>query len=217
MADHDKDFIDEIISPGLNSWLFDDSYVKICFLVMVLSKYDNVTFIDFDTMFSAYYKSGIIKKEFELKDIDIFLPDECEFIGLMNQIIKSINKSSILVLDSINSFYNMYYKKLIQNQETRISDIQRIFSNFTMFLLKYCNESNIPIIVTSFMSYKKEKKEKKWTVTIPNKRLIQRKSDVLLYIGENENKGMYVNIMLHPVYSPKTISFKYNLSLSKIE
>lgn len=217
MTDYDnKDVVDKIITTGLNSWIFDDSYVKICFLVMVLSRYDKITFIDFDTVFSAYYNTGIIKNEFELKNIDIFLPDESEFINLIDKFIKSINKSSILVLDSINSFYNMYYKKSIQNQEMRISELQRIFSNFVMFLLKYCNESNISIIVTSFMSYKKEK-EKKWILTIPNKRLLQKKSDVLLYIWENEKKDMYVNVLSHPIIGPKTFSFKYDLNLSRIE
>lgn len=215
LADYNsQDIIFEVISDGLNSLIFDDSYVKICFLVMILSKYDKITFIDFDTIFSAYYNAGIIKKEFKSKNIDIFLPDEYEFVSLINKIIKSINGSSILVLDSINSFYNMYYKKLSQNQDMRVSEIQRIFSNFTMLLVKYCNESNIPIVVTSFMSYKKEKE---WILTIPNKRLTQKKSNVLSYIGENENKGMYVNVMSHPVFGPKTIPFKYDLSLSRIE
>jgi hypothetical protein len=92
-----------------------------------------VSYIDLDTTFSAYVKAGLLLKELTIataagrtathdatpliiedirKSITIYLPTEGNFESILNNVINSIAESCIVIFDSVNSFYNLYYKIL---------------------------------------------------------------------------------------------------------
>ena len=193
---------------GLNSLTFEDPYLKNRFICILLSHYPKITYIDLDTTFTAYTRSEIIKMDAINKIINIFLLEDKKFHKQINEIIDSISTSSIVIIDSINSFYNLYYKKIDFNFLDNIGEIQHILSNFIMLLLKYCISLKIPLLVTSMIRYKKEKI---WIQSPANTRLIQKKSVTKLHVRENrKSKHIVLDIAEHLKLDLEKIVITYN-------
>jgi hypothetical protein len=137
--------------------------------------------------------------------IKIYLPREGQFEPLMMDIIDSMPGSSIVIFDSVNSFYNMYYKKIDIHSGHGISNLNHLLSIFLMLLLKYGKILNIPILVTSMIRYKKDNI---WVQSPASKRLLQKKSVVKLNVSIINEKDLSVQIITHPLLNSKTIIFQ---------
>jgi hypothetical protein len=199
---------DDIVSAdGLNTLTFNDPYAKLCFTSMLASKYQKVIYIDLDTAFTAYVSAGLLLKNMSNSPntIKIYLPSEGQFESLMMDIIDSLPDSSIVIFDSVNSFYNMYYKKIDIHSGHGISNLNHLLSIFLMLLLKYGKSLNIPILVTSMIRYKKDNK---WVQSPASKRLLQKKSVVKLNVSIINERDLSVQIITHPLLNSKTIIFQ---------
>jgi hypothetical protein len=199
---------DDIVSAdGLNTLTFNDPYAKLCFTSMLASKYQKVIYIDLDTAFTAYVSAGLLLKNMSNPPdtIKIYLPSEGQFESLMMDIIDSLPDSSIVIFDSVNSFYNMYYKKIDIHSGHGISNLNHLLSIFLMLLLKHGKYLNIPILVTSMIRYKKDNK---WVQSPASKRLLQKKSIVKLNVSIINERDLSVQIITHPLLNSKTIIFQ---------
>lgn len=199
---------DDIVSAdGLNTLTFNDPYAKLCFTSMLASKYQKVIYIDLDTAFTAYVSAGLLLKNMSNPPdtIKIYLPSEGQFESLMMDIIDSLPDSSIVIFDSVNSFYNMYYKKIDIHSGHGISNLNHLLSIFLMLLLKHGKYLNIPILVTSMIRYKKDNK---WVQSPASKRLLQKKSIVMLNVSIINERDLSVQIITHPLLNSKTIIFQ---------
>ena len=199
---------DDIVSAnGLNTLTFNDPYAKLCFTSMLASKYQKVIYIDLDTAFTAYVSAGLLLKNMSNSPntIKIYLPSEGHFESLMMDVIDSLPYSSIVIFDSVNSFYNMYYKKIDIHSGHGISNLNHLLSIFLMLLLKYGKILNIPILVTSMIRYKKDNI---WVQSPASKRLLQKKSVVKLNVSVINEKDLSVQIITHPLLNSKTIIFQ---------
>jgi hypothetical protein len=199
---------DDIVSTdGLNTLIFNDPYAKLCFTSMLASKYQKIIYIDLDTAFTAYVSAGLLLKNINNADntIKIYLPSEGHFESLMMDIIDSMPGSSIVIFDSVNSFYNMYYKKIDIHSGHGISNLNHLLSIFLMLLLKYGKILNIPILVTSMIRYKKDNK---WVQSPASRRLLQKKSIVKLNVSIINEGDLSVQIITHPLLNSKTIIFQ---------
>ena len=199
---------DDIVSAdGLNTLTFNDPYAKLCFTSMLASKYQKVIYIDLDTAFTAYVSAGLLLKNMgnPPDTIKIYLPSEGQFESLMMDIIDSLPDSSIVIFDSVNSFYNMYYKKIDIHSGHGISNLNHLLSIFLMLLLKHGKYLNIPILVTSMIRYKKDNK---WVQSPASKRLLQKKSIVKLNVSIINERDLSVQIITHPLLNSKTIIFQ---------
>lgn len=191
---------------GLNTLLFYNPYAKLCFTSTITSYFRKTTYLDFDTTYTAYIRSNLIKN-YSLNDIYLFTPSEGELESSINKILSDISNSSLLIIDSLNSFYNLYYKKIDMESLKGISNIQHTLSNFLMILLKLCQSLRIPILVTSMIRYRKKKE---WIKTFTNKRLLQNKSTVILFV-EMQNENMFLlDIITHPTLLPTTLTLDNN-------
>jgi hypothetical protein len=198
---------DIVSADGLNTLIFNDPYAKLCFTSMLASKYQKIIYIDLDTVFTAYVSAGLLLKNMNNADntIKIYLPSEGRFEPLMMDIIDSMPGSSIVIFDSVNSFYNMYYKKMDIHSGHGISNLNHLLSIFLMLLLKYGKILNIPILVTSMIRYKKDNI---WVQSPASKRLLQKKSVVKLNVSVINEKDLSVQIITHPLLNSKTIIFQ---------
>lgn len=196
-----------VSTDGLNTLTFNDPYAKLCFTSMLASKYQKIIYIDLDTVFTAYVSAGLLLKNMNNADntIKIYLPREGQFEPLMMDIIDSMPGSSIVIFDSVNSFYNMYYKKIDIHSGHGISNLNHLLSIFLMLLLKYGKILNIPILVTSMIRYKKDNI---WVQSPASKRLLQKKSVVKLNVSVINEKDLSVQIITHPLLNSKTIIFQ---------
>jgi hypothetical protein len=98
-----------------------------------------IIYIDTDTQFSAYLKAGFLLRQ-EIKDklqeqlknsskvvgntdelsmrlIDIYLPSEGRFESMLGKVISSMPEASIVIFDSINSFYNVYATRIPESKQ----------------------------------------------------------------------------------------------------
>jgi len=186
---------------GLNTLLFYNPYAKLCFTSTITSYFKKTTYLDFDTTYTAYTKSNLIKNS-TLNDISLFTPNEGELESLITNIVSNISNSSLLIIDSLNSFYNLYYKKIDMESLKGISTIQHTLSNFLMILLKFCQSLRIPILVTNMMRYRKKEK---WIKTPTNKRFLQKKSTVILFVELLSQNMLFLDIITHPTLLPTTL------------
>jgi hypothetical protein len=196
-----------VSTDGLNTLTFNDPYAKLCFTSMLASKYQKIIYIDLDTTFTAYVTAGLLLKDVNNADkaIKIYLPSEGRFESILMDIIDSMSGSSIIIFDSVNSFYNMYYKKIDIHSGHGISNLNHLLSIFLMLLLKYGKILNIPILVTSMIRYKKDNI---WVQSPASKRLLQKKSVVKLNVSIINEKDLSVQIITHPLLNSKTIIFQ---------
>ena len=191
---------------GLNTLLFYNPYAKLCFTSTITSYFKKTTYLDFDTTYTAYTKSNLIKNS-TFNDISLFTPNEGELESLITNIVSNISNSSLLIIDSLNSFYNLYYKKIDIESLKGISTIQHTLSNFLMILLKFCQSLRIPILVTNMMRYRKMEK---WIKTPTNKRFLQKKSTVILFVELLSQNMFFLDIITHPTLLPTTLTLNNN-------
>jgi hypothetical protein len=198
---------DIVSADGLNTLIFNDPYAKLCFTSMLASKYQKIIYVDLDTAFTAYVSAGLLLKNMNNANntIKIYLPSEGQFESLMMDIIDSMPSSSIVIFDSVNSFYNMYYKKIDIHSGHGISNLNHLLSIFLMLLLKHGKILNIPILVTSMIRYKKDNK---WVQSPASRRLLQKKSIVKLNVSIINEGDLSVQIITHPLLNSKTIIFQ---------
>ena len=195
-----------LIIDGLNTLLFYNPYAKLCFTSTITSYFGKTTYLDFDTTYTAYIRSKLIKN-YSLNNIFLFTPSEGELESSINKMLSDISNSSLLIIDSLNSFYNLYYKKIDMESLKGISNIQHTLSNFLMILLKLCHSLEIPILVTSMIRYRKKKE---WIKTFTNKRLLQKKSSVILFVEMQNENMFFLDIITHPALLPTTLTLDNN-------
>ena len=208
--------MDNIISnllnvDGLNTLLFYNPYAKLCFTSTITSYFNKTTYLDFDTTYTAYARSNLIKN-YTFNNISLFTPSEGELELSINKILYSISNSSLLIIDSLNSFYNLYYKKIDIESLKGISNIQHTLSNFVMILLKLCQSLSIPILVTTMIRYRKKKE---WIKTFTNRRLLQNKSAVFLFVEMQSNNMIFLDIITHPTLLPTTLTLDSYINMKK--
>lgn len=191
---------------GLNTLTFTNPYAKLCFTAMLASYYRSTIYIDLDTMFTGYLKAGLLSKNVKTANntINIYLPSEGRFESILREVIDLMSDSSIVIFDSVNSFYNMYYKKINIESGQGISKLNHILSIFLMILVRYGVYLGVPVLVTSMYRYKKGKE---WVQSPASKRLLQKKSIVSLNVEMLGEKDLFVEVIRHPRLNAGTIIF----------
>ena len=90
---------------GLNTLMFTDPYAKLCYTVHLASKFDRIIYIDLDTTFTAYFNAGFVHTN---SIVDIYLPSEGRLAAMTKDVLESMGDSSLVIFDSVNSFYNLF-------------------------------------------------------------------------------------------------------------
>lgn len=175
---------DKVLSTrGLNTLMFSDPYAKLCFTAHLVSQFDRVTYIDLDTAFAAYFSAGLIKAN----RVDVHLPSEGRLVPIVKNALESIGKSSLVIFDSVNSFYNLF-----QVQE-RTGGLNHLLSVLLMLLVRRGVDENIPVLATSMLRYRKDGG---WVQSPASRRLLQRKSAARLRVERMEN-DLAVTVVEH--------------------
>jgi len=185
-----------------------------------------VSYIDLDTTFSAYVKAGLLLKELTMetasattaaniatpliiedvhKSINIVVPTEGSFESILSNVIDSMSESCIVIFDSVNSFYNLYYKKINIESGIGLSNVNHLLSIFLMLLVKHGVALQVPILATSMIRYKKNKD---WIQSPSSNRLLRGKSVVKLYVEMLNENDLSVQIISHPARPRETLIFQ---------
>lgn len=137
-------------------------------------KQQKIFFIDFDTVFSAYIKTNVLKYNLSnFSDLKIVLPQIENIDLIFKEAINSLSCTSILILDSLNGFIdslNILNLKLKNKSKKNI--VAAAAGNKTppryrsagykslsilFLLLKKIEKNEIPIIVTVYQPIERSK------------------------------------------------------------
>jgi len=208
---------------GFNTLIFDDSYAKICLIASILSEFqckndndDNhhkVIYLDFDAAFTSYAKAGLIPTmkiqkindhfyQSESNILNIFLPTQDILGTITTDIIKSISECSLVIFDSINSFYNLFYDRLVPSQNnTNIGSLNQLLYFVLMIILKHTSDYNIPFLVTSMIRYRGKE-------VVTSNRLLSMKSSFNFYVKIRNLDDLSITVLKHPKLDHKNFIMK---------
>ena len=208
---------------GFNTLIFDDSYAKICLIASIISEFqckndndDNhhkVIYLDFDAAFTSYAKAGLIPTmkiqkindhfyESESNILNIFLPTQDILGTITTDIIKSISECSLVIFDSINSFYNLFYDRLVPSQNnTNIGSLNQLLYFVLMIILKHTSDYNIPFLVTSMIRYRRKE-------VVTSNRLLSMKSSFNFYVKIRNLDDLSITVLKHPKLDHKNFIMK---------
>ena len=207
---------------GFNTLIFDDSYAKICLIASIISEFqckndnDNhhkVIYLDFDAAFTSYAKAGLIPTmeiqkindhfyESESNILNIFLPTQDILGTITTDIIKSISECSLVIFDSINSFYNLFYDRLVPSQNnTNIGSLNQLLYFVLMIILKHTSDYNIPFLVTSMIRYRGKE-------VVTSNRLLSMKSSFNFYVKIRNLDDLSITVLKHPKLGHKNFIMK---------
>lgn len=159
---------DSVLSKkGLNTLLFSDPYAKLC-CTSAFAGRGNAIYVDLDTTFSAYLKAGIIKAD----NIDVYLPSEGRLVEMLKDVLAKMQGRSLVIVDSINSFYAMYYGHYRTNEKAG-GNINHLLSVLLMLLVRQGVSLGVPVLATSMLRFRKEGG---WKQSPASRRLLQKKS-----------------------------------------
>ena len=139
------------------------------------------------------------------KNITVYLPTEGNFESILNNVINSMAESCIVIFDSVNSFYNLYYKKINIESGLGLSNVNHLLSIFLMLLVKHGVTLQVPILATSMIRYKKSKD---WIQSPSSNRLLRGKSVVKLYVEMLNENDLSIHIISHPTRPQGTVIFQ---------
>jgi len=175
---------DNILSTrGLNTLMFSDPYAKLCFVAHLVSQFEKVTYVDLDTTFTAFFKAGLVRAN----SIDIYLPSEGRLVPMVKDILESMAISSVVIFDSVNSFYNLFCTR------ERTGGLNQLLSVVLMLLVRRGMDESIPVLATSMLRYRKHGG---WVQSPASRRLLQRKSAARLSV-ERIDSNLAVTVVDH--------------------
>jgi hypothetical protein len=147
------------------------------------SQFDRVIYIDLDTTFTAYFNAGLVHTNM----VDIYLLSEGRLTAMMKDVLESMDDSSLVIFDSVNSFYNLFPVR------QRMSSLNHLLSVLIMLLVRRGVDLNVPVLATSMLRYRKEGG---WVQSPASRRLLQSKSTVKLSI-EWHKSDLALKIVQH--------------------
>ena len=192
-------------TAGLNTLMFTDPYAKLCYTAHLASQFDRVIYIDLDTTFTAYFNARLVQTNNRL---DIYLPSESRLGIMIKDVLESMHESSLLIFDSVNSFYNLFPMR------ERVGGLNHLLSVLIMLLVRRGVDLNVPVLVTSMLRYRKDGG---WVQSPASRRLLQSKSVVKLSVERRERSDIALTIVEHESIKTGTIFvYKGNNNLIRV-
>jgi hypothetical protein len=199
---------DLLSRSGLNTLMFEDPYAKLDYLAGLVQSTERVVYVDLDTTMTAYISAGFIRPN----RIAVFLPSKGRFMASFKDAISAVQNSSLVVFDSVNSFYSVYYDYSVSAGRQSIGDLNRLLSVCLMLLLRQAISCNVPMLVTSMLRYRKDGG---WKQSPASRRLLQQKSATRMKVKRSDD-AVILEIVQHPEIKPGTV-LSYSPTLSGLQ
>lgn len=179
---------DSVLSKkGLNTLLFSDPYAKLCCTAAFAAR-GNALYVDLDTMFSAYLNAGIVKAD----DIDVYLPSGGRFVEMLGDVLARMQGRSLVIVDSINSFYALHYGYYRRNERAG-GNLNHLLSVLLMLLVRQGVSLGVPVLATSMLRFRKEGG---WKQSPASRRLLQKKSAARME-AERTGDAVTLKVLFH--------------------
>jgi hypothetical protein len=158
----------------LNMVFYNNSFVKAAFFAKIMSKWDTpVFYFDFDLLYSGYVTAGEIPLP---KNITILSPDSDNLFGNLKLVIDKTSKTkSLIVLDSLNGFFNLLEGK---------NDAARLVNSFIMLLASSAKNGKSCIVVGSLS---KLNDENEWVLYNSGRHVLENDHMVKIQLTQSDN------------------------------
>ena len=165
----------------INSVLYSDPFLKAGFIAKLVEDLKlDVLYLDLDLLYSGYIVSDMIKTP---QNLTLFQPT---FEVLNNTLAKILvdlsTKKSVVIIDSLNGFFNMLNKK---------KDTGKLVTSYVMLLASIAYSTGSYVVVTSMVRFKKEEG---WILSPTGKRLIEAKNGEQILLEKND-QGIILNFL----------------------
>ena len=120
-----------------NMIFYDDSFTKTSFFTKEIPNWEvPIFYLDFDLQYTGFVKSGVTT---EMKNLTLLHPENGSLHeGLKSVIAKISKEKSLIVIDSLNGFFN-----ILEGDK----DLGRLVNSFLMLLVSAANHTKSTIIV----------------------------------------------------------------------
>jgi hypothetical protein len=181
---------DRVLSAkGLNTVLFSDPYAKLCYTSMLASSSGNVAYLDLDTAFAAHFAAGLV----EAPRADVYLPSEETFMPMFKEVLASMPGRSLVIFDSVNSFYAMHYSYYRKKEQRGGGNLNHLLTVLLMLLVRQGVSAGVPVLATSMLRYRRQGG---WKQSPASRRLLQQKSATRTSV-DLVGKELAVKVMAH--------------------
>jgi hypothetical protein len=165
----------------INSVLYSDPFLKAGFIAKLVEDLKmDVLYLDLDLMYSGYLASGTIKTP---QNLTLFQPTSKVLNEMLTKILVNLStKKSVVIVDSLNGFFNMLNKK---------EEIGKLVTSYVMLLASIANSTDSYVIIASMIRFKKEEG---WILSPTGKRLIEAKNGEKILLEKND-QGIVLNFL----------------------
>ena len=159
----------------LNMVFYNDSFVKTRFFAKIISKsITPVFYFDFDLLYSGYVTAGEIPLT---KNITILSPENNNLLeNLKSTIGKTSKTKSLIVLDSLNGFFNLLEGK---------NDAARLVNSFIMLLASSAKNTKSCVVVGSLS---KLNDEKEWVLYNTGRHVLENDHITKIQLIKSDNE-----------------------------
>ena len=195
MDQANSQIIDLFEKNTLNLIFYEDSFAKSAFFINIMSKWSApIFYFDFDLLYSGYVKSGVIPTH---KNITLLSPNSDNLHENLKSVIAKISKiKSLVVIDSLNGFFN-----ILENKK----DLGRLINSFIMLLTSSAKNGKSIMLVGSMS---KLNDENDWVFSNTGKHVID--NDHMTKIQLTESADIIIGKILNPDNSKTATSIEIN-------
>ena len=154
---------------------YNDSFTKAGFFAKIMSKWNTpIFYFDFDLLYSGY----VTAKEIPLpKNITILSPDSDNLFENLKSVINKTSKTkSLIVLDSLNGFFNLLEDK---------SYAARLINSFIMLLVSSAKDVKSCVVVGSLS---KLNAEKEWVLYNTGRHVLENDHITKIQLTQSDNE-----------------------------
>jgi len=175
--DQNKAIIRNVLEQNTANMIFyEDSFTKISFFTREIPNWKiPVFYLDFDLQYTGFVKSGITP---EMKNLTLLCPDSDNLReGLKSVIAKISRERSLIVIDSLNGFFN-----ILEGDK----EIGRLVNSFVMLLVSAANQTKSTIMVGVLSKLN----EDKWVLYNTGRRVIDSEYFTKIQLVRKENNTL---------------------------
>ena len=136
--DQKKATIRSVLKQNTTNMIFyEDSFTKTSFFTQEIPNWEvPIFYLDFDLQYTGFVKSGVTP---EMKNLTLLHPENGSLHeGLKSVIAKISKEKSLIVIDSLNGFFN-----ILEGDK----DLGRLVNSFLMLLVSAANHTKSTIMV----------------------------------------------------------------------
>ena len=172
---HKKAAIQNILEQNTTNMVFyEDSFAKTAFFTKEISNWEiPIFYFDFDLQYTGFVKAGITPP---LKNLTLLYPENGSLREDLKSVIEKISKKrSLVVIDSLNGFFNH-----LEGEK----DLGRLINSFLMLLVSSGKHTKSAVIV-GILS--KLNDENKWILYNTGRRVIDNEHFTKIQLIRSEN------------------------------